>query len=113
MRERIAIWGDNRASRFNAKAAETLSATRAITFEEIETYQGFAFDPGGAARDVTLPAEAECEDVAFWLANTADNAEIITVKNDGGDAIVTPTQSEAAFIWCDGTAWYGMVGAFA
>jgi hypothetical protein len=110
-RERIAICPEARASRMSVKPAETLSANRAITLEEIETYQAFSFDPGGAARDVSLPDEAACKGAFAYLANAADAAEIITIKNDGGDAICTPTQSETAFIWCDGTSWFGLVGA--
>lgn len=110
-RENIAIAPTGRASRISAKGTETLAANRTITNKEIEKYNAFAFDPGGAARTVTLPAEAFCKGVTVMIANKADAAEIITVKNDGGDTIVTPTQAEAALLWCDGTAWYGLVGA--
>lgn len=109
-RERIATWPSARASRFSAKTAETLSADRTITITEIETYNAFAFDPAGT-RNVDLPAEEACDGVYLFIANTADAAEVITVRNDGGDTIVTPTQAESAFVWCDGAAWYGMVGA--
>jgi hypothetical protein len=110
-RERIAINPSNYASRMSNKLVETLGATRPITMAEIEQYNGFAFDPGGAARDVTLPAEAACTGVIIFISNQADAAEVITVKNDGGNAIVTPTQAEAALLWCDGVTWYGLVGA--
>ncbi|PXY21130.1 hypothetical protein [Prauserella muralis] len=110
-RERIATWPTGRASRFSAKTAETLAAARTITIEEVERYNAFAFDPGGAARTVTLPAESACEGVYLFIANTADAAEVLTVQDDGASTIVTPTQAEAAFVWCDGVRWYGMVGA--
>ena len=45
------------------------------------------------------------------ISNQADAAEIITVKNSGGTGILTPTQNEACLLWCDGVAWYGLVGA--
>lgn len=109
-RERIATWPTGRANRMSVAAAETLSANRTLTLAEIEKYQAFAFDPG-AARDLTLPAEAACKGAYLYVANTANAAEVITIKNDGGDTICTPTQAETAFLWCDGTSWYGLVGA--
>lgn len=110
-RERIATWPTQHASRFSAKPEETLSGTRTITLDELESYNAFAFDPGGAGRNVDLPAEAGSEGAYLLIANTADAAEILTVRNDAAGTIVTPTQNEAAFVWCDGTTWYGLVGA--
>ncbi|NIS77761.1 MAG: hypothetical protein GTO00_09145 [Deltaproteobacteria bacterium] len=68
-------------------------------------------DPGGAARTVTLPAEADSEGLMFIVANTADAAEIITIQDDGLNAIATPTQNETAIVVCDGVNWHGLVGA--
>lgn len=110
-REKIAIAPTAMASRISARLVQTLSGNRTITIDEIETYNGFAFDPGGAGRDVTLPAEAACQGVVLMISNQADAAEILTVKNDAAANIVTPTQAEAALIWCDGVSWYGLVGA--
>lgn len=109
-RERIAIWPSDRASRFTVKPTETLAGNRTLTVAEVEQYQAFSFDPA-AARDLTLPAETACAGVVLFISNKADAAEVITVKNDGGDTIVTPTQNEACIVWCDGTGWYGLVGA--
>lgn len=110
-RERIATWPNGRANRFSARTAETLTGARVITLDEVERYQAFAFDPGGAGRNVDLPAEEVCEGVHLYISNTADAAEVLTVRNDAGGTIVTPTQAEAAMVWCDGVRWYGMVGA--
>lgn len=110
-REKIAINPTAMASRISVKGQETLTGNRTITLAEIDTYNGFAFDPGGAGRNVTLPAEGSCKGVILMISNKADAAEILTVKNDGGDTILTPTQNEAALLWCDGSAWYGLVGA--
>lgn len=110
-RERIATWPNGRANRWSVKTAETLSGTRVITYDEVERYQALAFDPGGAGRNVDLPAEEVCEGVCLYISNTADAAEVLTIRNDGGSTIVTPTQAEAAMVWCDGVRWYGMVGA--
>jgi len=62
-------------------------------------------DPGGAARDVTLPAEESSEGLFFRIYNIADAAEALTVKNDGGDTIETFSQNEHGLVGCDGTAW--------
>lgn len=67
-------------------------------------------DPGGAARDVTLPAEASSENLVFVIINTADAAETITVKNDGGGTVVTIAQNKGGIVFCDGTTWKGLVG---
>lgn len=61
-------------------------------------------DPGGSARNVTLPAEAV--GLFFWFVNTADNAENLVVKNDGGDTVATVAQGEECVVWCnDSAAW--------
>lgn len=110
-RERIAIAPNGRSSRMSVKRNETLTGARVITQAEIERYQAFAFDPGGAGRNVDLPAEANNAGTFLFISNTADAAEVLTVRDDGGGTIVTPTQAEAAMVWCDGVRWYGMVGA--
>lgn len=100
------------SSRFPIKEKETLTAARTITGKEIQRYQGFVFDPGGTARTVTLPAEAAADDMILMIANEADAAEDITVKEDAGSTtIVTISQNERALLWCDGVTWYGFVGA--
>lgn len=113
VREKIAVGSLQSSSRFPAKVVETLSADRVITLDEIDRFQSFAFDPGGLGRNVDLPAEGECEGSIVAISNEADAAEIITVRNDGGGTILTPTQNEAALLWCDGVSWYGLVGATA
>lgn len=110
-RENIAIGPNGRASRFSAATEETLSGNRTLTFDEIERYQAFAFDPGGSGRTITLPAESASKGAYLFIANTASGAQVLTVQDDGTNTIVTPTQAEAAFVWCDGVSWYGMVGA--
>ena len=109
-REHIAIDPLDWASRISHKLVETLGANRVITVDEVNRYNGFAFDPAGA-RDLTLPATAECAGVVLFISNQADAAEVITIKYAAGTAICTPTQNEAAIVWCDGVTWYGLVGA--
>lgn len=110
-RERIATWPQNRANRFSVKANETLTGARVITPAEVERYQAMAFDPGGAGRNVDLPAVASSGGVLLFISNTADAAEILTIRDAAAATIVTPTQNEAALVWCDGVRWYGLVGA--
>jgi len=66
-------------------------------------------DPGGAARTITLPAEADSKGKIFIIMNTADAAEILTIQDDTPATVVTPTQNECAVVFCDGTTWRGFV----
>ena len=69
-------------------------------------------DPGGSARNVDLPAEEA--GLFYIICNTADAAEVITVRNDAGTSVgCTPTQNEVAVVFCDGTSWHGFVGTAA
>lgn len=94
-----------------AKPPETLTGARVITLEELNTYNAFTFDPGGAGRNVDLPAEAASAGAFIFIKNTADAAEVLTIRNDAGGTICTPTQNESAVLWCDGTNWAGIAGA--
>lgn len=111
VRKGIAIWAKDRASRFPAKPVETLTGTRVITAAEMEQYQIFLFDPGGAGRNLDLPAEEISQGAVLMISNRADAAEVLTIRNDAGGTITTPTQNEAAIVWCDGTSWCGLTGA--
>ncbi len=85
------------------KSAATLAGDTAIG--ALIPAQVYALDPNGASRNVVLPAEAES--LYFKIINTADAAENLVVKNDGGDTIGTLGQNEAADFFCDGTTWTG------
>lgn len=89
---------------------QTLTGTYAIPpgAEHIQ-----ALDPGGASRNVTLPASPQIGDW-FLIINTADAAEIITVQTSAGGALtppITPTQNESAFVVYTGATlgWRGYV----
>ncbi len=86
---------------------ETLAAAKTLTTLS-PTLQ--FLDPGGAGRDINLPAEADSQGLVFIISNEADAAEVLTIKNDGGGTICTPTQNEAAIVFCNGTVWSGIVG---
>ena len=88
---------------------ETLAATKTLVCDDAY-YQ--VLDPGGAGRDVVLPKEAASKGLSFHIRNSADAAEILTIKaSDGSTTVCTPTQNEAALVTCDGTTWRGVVGA--
>ena len=67
-------------------------------------------DPGGAARNLDLPPEADSDGALLFITNTADAAEILTIRNDANDkTVATCAQDEEAIVWCNGTTWYGGV----
>lgn len=96
---------------FDSTTVETLSGARTLTVAEVEAAEMFSFDCGGAARTLTLPAEASCRGLRIFVANTSDMAEVLTIQDDGSNTICTPTLNESAILWCDGSAWHGLVGA--
>lgn len=64
------------------------------------------FDPGGAARDALLPAEADAKDQVFIIKNIADAAENIVLKDDSDvTTIATLNQGDTCMVHCDGTTW--------
>lgn len=83
---------------------EIATLTGNITLDD--TYPNvLKLDPGGSARDVTLPAVATSKYRTYDVINAADAAENLVVKNAGGSTIVTINQNERAVVWCDGSAW--------
>lgn len=89
---------------------ETLSGAKTLVAGDARIQ---ALDPDGSNRDVNLPAEASSRGLMFWIKNTAGGAEILTIKDDGGSTICTPTENETAIVYCDGTSWYGIVASHA
>jgi hypothetical protein len=88
---------------------ETLTGTKTLADTDAQIQ---FLDPGGAGRDVTLPAVGD-NNHPFYIVNTADAAETLTVKNSGGTTIVQVLQNSAAFVASDGATWkpiahYGM-----
>lgn len=63
-------------------------------------------DPGGAARNVTLPdGPTKSGDLRF-IVNTADAAETITLKNSAGSNICTIEQNRAVLVGnAGGSSW--------
>lgn len=65
-------------------------------------------NPNGAHRDVTLPAYAAiiaAKRKRFLIMNTAGAANNLVVKDAAGTTIATLNQNEAAWFFCNGTAW--------
>ena len=89
---------------------EVLGADRVLTQAEVDDNNIFSFDPA-AARNLDLPAEADNAGIVLFIANTANAAEVITIRDDGAGTVCTPTQAESAIVFCDGVSWRGIVGA--
>ena len=97
---------------FGVAVLEVLGADRVITQAEADTTNVFSFDPA-AARNLDLPAEADNAGIFMFIANTANAAEVITIRDDAAGTVCTPTQNESALVWCDGVSWRGLVGSAA
>ena len=90
---------------------EVLGGDRVLTQAEVDSTNVFSFDPA-AARNLDLPPEADNVGNILFIANTANAAEVITIRDDAGAiTICTPTQGESAVVFCDGVSWRGLVGA--
>ena len=83
--------------------AKTVAAEEAI----LTTYPPVLYlDPNGAARTVLLPAEADSEGLTFFVYNTADALENLTLEDDSSTtAIIVLGQGEGVAVHCDGTTW--------
>lgn len=92
---------------FSVAATETLTGHRTLTTAEVKASAFMSFDPGGSARNLVLPAEAECAGIMLFISNQADGAEVITIQDDTPATVCTPTQNEDAIVWCDGVKWHG------
>lgn len=92
-----------------SSVGETLTGTRVMTEAEVIAASVFTFDPGGAARNVDLPAPTAALAGQFvFIHNSADAAEIITIRSGpGGATVCTPSQNENAMCFCTGTIWRG------
>lgn len=89
-----------------ARKSDWYVATLAAGLTLDDTYpNNLRLDPGGAHRDITLPAVATSEGVEFHIVNAADAAENLVVKNVGGDTIVTINQNDSARVYCTDSAW--------
>lgn len=82
---------------------ETLGAAKVL---DNRSSQFQVLDPGGASRDVTLPALGTSKGLVFVFRNTADAAENLVIKNAAAATIATLARGEAAVIGNEsGAAW--------
>ena len=96
------ILGSGRVQQGSGFYSGTLSGNIALD----DTYPNLLkLDPGGSARDVTLPAEATSEGRWYRIVNAADAAENLVIKDDGGSTIGTANQNEEIEVVCSGAAW--------
>lgn len=71
-------------------------------------------DPNGGAGDLLLPLATDkgAKGLMFFITNTADAAEAITLKTSADGALspaIDLAQNESAIVWCDGAVWKGGV----
>lgn len=71
-------------------------------------------DPNGGASDLLLPhaTDKQAKGLMFFITNTADAAEAITLKTSADGALspaIDIAQNESAIVWCDGAVWKGGV----
>lgn len=83
--------------------SSTLAAN--LTLDERSSHVQ-VLDPGGANRDVTLPANELTGDAPFLIFNDADADERLAVKKPGGTTLATLHRGEGAVFAGDGSDWY-------
>ncbi len=97
---------------YGSNVLEILTGARVLTQAEVNDNNIFTFDPDGA-RNLDLPAEADNAGIILFIANAASGAEVITIRDDAGGTVCTPTLAETAIVACDGVSWRGLVGSAA
>lgn len=95
-------YGFDRVEQGTGYYAATLTGTLALDLTHPNLLK---LDPGGANRDVTLPAVASAVGRIYRIVNAADAAENLVCKNVGGDTICTINQNEQGEVYCDGATW--------
>lgn len=87
--------------------ALTLTAAYVLSDDEPDL---MSMNPGGASRNVTLPAVANQEGRVLRIANAATALEDLVVKNAGAVTIATISQNEIGTFFCCAGLWYGATG---
>ena len=88
----------------------TLADDTTLTKSSHFTHRIVRHDPGGAARTLTLPTEADMDGFFGLLVNAADKNEKLTVKEDAeSTTIATVEQNQACILAGDGTSWWGLL----
>ena len=99
----------------HTQGAQTLTGAYTVTGAMPDILE---LDPGGASRNVTLPADAVgLRGRVFYIFNSADAAENLVMKqSDGSTTVITIGQGKAGLVWLsrlvDGTyLWRGLLGS--
>ena len=92
-----------------ANHALLVSGTAAAN-QTVITSNVLLIDPAGSGRNITLPAEASSTGLFLLIFNTADGAEALTIKDDGGTDIIVLDQNQHGIVFCDGTNFIGFMG---
>lgn len=80
---------------------ESSTATGAVTLTKPDS-QFQRIDPGGAHRDVTLPTvEKDMDGYFMVVANAANAAENLVIKDADGNTIATANQNDCAVVYVD------------
>jgi hypothetical protein len=84
-------------------AWDSTTASGAVTLTKLSG-QFQQIDPGGAGRDVTLPDSQDGD--FFVIANAADAAEALTVKDSAASTIGSVSQNDMGIFYVDSVgAW--------
>jgi hypothetical protein len=91
-------WATGISGAFFSGATETLSGDKTIADADAMVLK---LDPGGSARDVTLPAEGNVSAGGrfYLIVNAADAAENLVVKDDGAATIGTVGQDKIGLFY--------------
>lgn len=98
------------AHQFESEVRSTVTMTGNVTLTaaDIAGNTVFAYDPGGSARDVTLPDAAAANAGTFLVVhNAADASENITVKSSAPATVATLKRQETAILVSTGALWVG------
>lgn len=94
-------------------------ATKTLVEDEQLTSKSPTFmslDPGGANRNVDLPGRLEgvpdVDSLFFWIINTADAAETLTVRNPANGTVDTIGQGQVGAFMGNGAQGYASLGVW-
>ena len=95
-------WGTPAGS-FGATDAENRTLSGTLTLTNTDAYVQYC-DPGGVGRDVVLPTEGTGNH-PFYIYNSADAAENLTVKNGASAVIGVLHQGDSEIFISNAVAW--------
>lgn len=87
-------------------------ADTTLTVAQVAAAALLTMTPGANPRKVILPAEGQSAGFALQIQNLAGATNGIQVRNSAdATTIITIPATKAGVVRCDGTTWYGLVGA--